>query len=334
MMDSVETRANEPGFDLFVDGGDNEPGFQAPPGWQSKEHTVAGLGVRVLSRLPDAVESRRRAFGIPIITFHDIGMNAATCFRPFFTFCRMSGSCPELDAAYAHFHITAPGHTHDAPTLPSSTSVAIPDLVKGVEKVIERFGVTRAIGFGVGIGATILLRAAVALPSTFAGLVLVSPVLFPAGYIERASVAMEAVYARGLGLGRRAKDRFLIRWLSQETCDTNHDLTQIMEDGLDRLNTSNLVRFMSSEAWREDASHIVANVKSKVLLISGKQSPLHHHSAECFASFKPEMTSWLDIDGAGSLLLEENPERVARALSLYLQGFGEYTAPPSTSVLT
>lgn len=310
------------GFEVVVEHQGNAAAFDVPDGWTYEEHVVNDVVVQAIA--PNRAHTR--ALGFPIITFHDIAMNAPLCFSTFFSYCRTSGICPQLDAAYAHYHLTAPGHLPDAATAPTSTSFEIDALAKTVVEVIERFQLRRVIGIGFGVGSTILTQAALALPKVVAGLVLVCPLFYAATFIERAFTSVDAYYTRGVGLGRRTKDRFLERWLSQETRDSNFDLTQAVEDELDRLSTPNMARFVLAEVRRPDLAGKVGQLQSKVMLVTGKESPLRFHTDDAFSSFNPENVSWLDVADKGSFVLEEAPERVARGLSLYLQGFPEYTA--------
>lgn len=308
-------------FEVVVEGKGHAAQFEVPAGWRYDVQYVRDVVVQVMTPpRPDSGLSRT-----PVITFHDVAMNAPMCYSTFFNFCRTSGICPELDTAYAHYHLTAPGHLPDSPDIANATTFEVSELSKTVEEVIERFNLRRVIGFGFGLGATILTQAALAQPKRFSGLVMVSPVLFGASFMERTFTSVDAIYTKGVGLGRRTKDRFLDRWLSPNTRDFNHDLTNTIEAELDRLSASNLARFIAAEVTRPDLSGMLRELKAKVLLVTGRDSLLRFHTEDCFASFNPASVTWLDVMDMGSHVLEEKPDRVAKALSLYLQGFGEYT---------
>ncbi len=308
-------------LEVVIEERGNAAAFEVPENWTYEVQTVRDVVVQVMT--PPRAASR--ASRTPIITFHDVAMNAPSCFSTFFAYCRSSGACPELDTAYAHYHLTAPGHLPDASDVADSTSFAVADLSKTVNEVIERFSLRRVIGFGFGIGGSILTGAALAQPKVFAGLVLVSPLFYSASFIERTFGSADALYTKGIGLGRRAKDRFLERWLSQATRDSNYDLTMTIEDELDRLSIPNMVRFAMAEVQREDLSAKLGQLKAKTLLVTGRESPLRFHTEDAFPSFNPAKVTWLDVMDMGSLVLEEKPDKVAKALSLFLQGFGEYS---------
>lgn len=311
--------AEEPAFDIAVESVGTSSTLAVPPGWTSSTHKVGAVTVEAHVHPTPTTKS----LGPPVITVHDVGMNAPSCFGSFFAFCRTAeAKCPELDSAAAHYHLTAPGHEPDAPTLPSSDAIDIDTLVRAAGEVIDRFELPRAIGFGVGIGAAVMLRAAIQKNVTFAGLILISPLIEPAGIVEKMTVGADGMFSRGFGLGlsRRAKDRFLWRWLRDDTRDLNFSLVQNLEDGLDRLNPANLTRFLAADSWRDDITQDLKSIKAKVLLVTGKESALRHHSADRFHQFDPEHASWLDVQECGSLVHEEYPEQMAQSVSLFMQG--------------
>lgn len=158
-------------------------------------------------------------------------------------------------------------------------------------------------------------------PARFAGLVLISPLIYAATTVEKMTVAADALFTRQLGFGltRRAKDRFLVRWLSDESRETNFALVQSLEEGLDRLNSSNITRMLSVDVWRDDISQDVGKI-GRCLLVTGKESSVRWHVADCYGEFKAQTTSWLDMMSAGTLVHEEHTEEVATALALFLQG--------------
>lgn len=310
---------SEAPFGVSVESEGASSSLHIPPGWTS-------FSVRLDAAQVDIYEHptpTNKSLGPPIITVHDAGMNAASCFGSFFAFCRTpEAGCPELDAAAAHYHITAPGHEPDAPTLRPDEPLSVDTLVRNVLTVVDRYNLSRVTGFGVGIGAAVLVRAALQRNTKFAGLIMISPLLEPAGVVEKMSVGADGMLSRGFGFGlsRRTKDRFLWRWLKDETREENPTLVQSIEDGLDRLNASNLTRLLTADCWRDDITAELKSIKAKVLVITGKESALRHHAAERFHEFDPEHSSWLDVHDSGSLVHNEYPEQMAQSLSLFLQG--------------
>lgn len=324
---------DEVAFDLAVGGDASSAVFPLPMDWYSESEYVGDMHVTAIRPNP-GTSAELRANGLPLVTLHDVGLNAQACFASFFSCAHNGEACPEVYSASAHYHLTAPGHTPGAPSLGASASGrTFESLADSVVEVLERFHVRRAIGIGAGAGASVLLHAALARPNVLQGLVLVSPLLQASGYAERGVAALNSATTRGLGLGRRAKDRLLTRWLSPQALDENHDLVTTFDDTLDRLNVQNMMRFMEAEAWRTDLASKLSDIKAKVLLVTGKESPLRIHTADCFSMFDPARTSWLDVEAASSLVMEEHPERVAKALRLFLQGFGPISISPAGTVV-
>lgn len=322
--EGVDEGVDEGEFNLVVENDGRAPVFALPSGWRSTEYTVGSLTVTVVAPVA-GTDAQRRANGLPIVTFHDVALSASTCFASFFSYAHASGSCPEIYASAGHYHITAAGHAPDSPVLPASFAFqSLSEIGNDVTAVLDRFNLSRVVGFGVGAGASILLHTAMLRPAAVTGLILVSPLLYASSYAERALSKLDGLFVRGLGLGRRVKDRFLTRWLSQQTLDANHDLVAVLDDSMDRLNASNVVRLMEAEAWREDLTHHLKEIQAKVLLITGKESLIREHTANCFSMLDPSKTSWIDVQVGGALVHEEHPDQVARGISLFLQGFGVY----------
>jgi pimeloyl-ACP methyl ester carboxylesterase len=312
------------GFDLIVEKSGSSPLFLLPPQWTSEERAVGDLTVTVVAPESGSAAAAK-ARGIPLVSFHDLGLSASTCFAAFFTYAHAGGACPEVYAASAHYHVTAPGCAPDAPSLPAERPFqSLVDLGAAVNEALAEFGVRRAIGFGVGAGSSVMAEAARAAPTKWAGLVLVSPLFHASGFVERGLAAADGAYVRGLGLGGRVKDRFLRRWLSPAVLEGESELVAVLDASVDRLNAGNVARYMQAEAWREGLAGHLGEIDAKVLLVTGRESALRQDTADCFSQLNPAQTSWLDVPDVGGLVHEEAPDRVARALSLFLQGFGAY----------
>ncbi|PXF46609.1 Protein NDRG3 [Gracilariopsis chorda] len=194
-------------FDLVVE---SQPGVQTlevPPNWTTDTFIVRDVTVEV------HIHPRQSTMttGPPILTFHDVGQNAAIAFGPFFSNFRRTHS--HIDAASAHYHLTAPGHMPDEPECGSSVGFGMDDMVKAVLDLLDRVQVPRCVAFGIGLGGAILIQAAATRPKAFAGLVLISPVLHPAPRWDRISTTFEGFFSKNLGMGltQRMKDRFFLQ---------------------------------------------------------------------------------------------------------------------------
>lgn len=311
--DSVDGPSDEQILGLVVeDQHSTGSNFPPPPGWQASTYFINPLSFEVH-------KSPRTTDGSAILTFPDIGQSEAA-FSPFFQYCLRENACPQIDLAYAHFHTCFPGHTTNSPSL-SSDDVSINSMIRALITLVERFEIHRLLAIGVGFGATMLVQLSAKMPKIFSGLVLISPIIFPASYPERLYQGAHNLLGTSLGLGltRRVKDSFMARWLSSSTREELCGAQSSLEEDLDRRNPINVLRLMYVEAWREDCLPLISKITCRVLLASGKASTLHFHANDALSSFNPKDCTWLDVAEVGSLVHDEAPDRMAAALSLFLQ---------------
>lgn len=320
----MNSSTNENELGVIIDGSETAAQFQPPSAWTAETYVVEPLTFEVHAPPKDYNKPTTRASTGPataILTFPDIGQGEAS-FSSFFQACRQENACPQVDHANAHYHTHFPGHATDSPNLPRTTDVSMGELVRAVLTFMTRLSIERLIGFGVGLGAQVLLRAAVIQPQKITGLMLISPVIAPCSQLERFGITAERffTYQLGLGLTRRLKDRFLIRWLSDHSRAQTFGAVISVEEDLDRRNCNNVLRLLVEDIWRGDCASLIAQLKCRVLLITGKASSLHFHVSDYFSEFDAERCSWLDVPEVGSLVQEEAPDRVTTSLSLFLQG--------------
>lgn len=298
--------------------------FPAPPGWTSEVHSFSPLTFRAhIHSQQHFTISHNDSEPVPpsILTIPDIGQGENT-FCAFFEFCRRSKHCPQLDIAPAHYHTCMPGHELDAPNLSPSDNISMDAIVSAVLALIEKRNIPRIAGFGIGYGATVLLHAAAKAPQKFSALFLISPVISASYWQEWLTQTTDSLVSRqlGIGLSRRTKDRLLARWLSHMMNEDSSGPAVALEEDLDRRNATNVLRLLSEDTSRQSATPILKNIKSRALLVTGKESSLKFHVDDNMNEFNLENVSRLDLPNVGSLVHDEEPERVARALSLFLQG--------------
>lgn len=317
---SSDIPAPPPSPFVLIDSATPSPLLTPPPTWTTSTHIISPLSLLVHQHPPSTTSLLP-----PLLTLPDVATNSST-LSSLFALARTSAVCPELDATAAHYHLNWPGHLPDDPLLSPDAPIEIPNLVQTIDELFDRFQLTKVIALGVGFGANIFLRAAMKNPTRFAGLILISPVIYAATTLERIGFAADALFTRqlGLGLSRRAKDRLIDRWLSYDSKETNFSLVQTIEEGMDRLNPANISKILLVEMWRDDISADVAKI-GRCLLVTGKESSLRWHVNDCYGEFKAETTSWLDVASAGTLVHEEDAEKVAGSLSLFLQGISPIT---------
>lgn len=287
-----------------------------PDGWEESSMDVGMFQVRHVFPSSDASISNR---DVAVLALHDVGMNSGICFQSLFDYCLATNACDELYRV-PHLFLDVQGCEVGANTVDGDLSVDA--LVKNLEQVMKQHSFSRIIGLGVGLGATILLQFAKMHPRYLLGLTLISPLIFPAGLFEKASLYYSTSVMSGFGLSRRTKDSMLYRWFSQQAIEENLELLKRFDEAMDKLNATNMARYWYVEAFRPDLSLDLKELPYRIMLVSGKQSTLRWHCADAFALFNPERVSWIDIESAGSLVHEERPDEVARSLKLFLQGCG------------
>lgn len=305
---------------VVVDSSQGDGAFPTPPSWTSQSYIIEPL--KFEQHKPFHSTNQSEITTAPsILTFPDIGQGESS-LSPFFQYCRRSKTCWQIDVAQAHYHTCFPGHEINAPNLFPQVDTSLPAIVRAITTLIERYQISRLVGFGVGFGAVVLLRAAAQMSTKFAGLVMVSPVISPSPISERFHQITDGLVSRQLGLGltRRTKDRFLARWLSDQTIEQHSGPGQALEEELDRRNAHNVLHMLAEDTWREDSSKIINQVTTRILLITGKASTLRYHVEDSIGYFDPKNTSRLDVPDVGSLVHCEDADRVARSLSLFLQG--------------
>uniref|UniRef100_A0A915PDL0 Protein NDRG3 n=1 Tax=Meloidogyne floridensis TaxID=298350 RepID=A0A915PDL0_9BILA len=119
--------------------------------------------------------------GLPLVTFHDIGMNSDMNFINFFTFLMPS----KLMKRFCVYNINAPGQEFGASKLASDFTFPTMEGLAGiVDDVVSHFGMKSFIGLGSGAGTNVLMRYATKHPSIVDALVLINPISQKAGWIE------------------------------------------------------------------------------------------------------------------------------------------------------
>lgn len=116
-----------------------------------------------------------------LITYHDLGLNYSTNFVTFFN----SGAMASVRETFCVYHITAPGQESGAEDLPEGyTYPTMDELSEQVEYVMHYYGIAHCVGFGVGLGANILVRLARRRPTMVDGLILINCNSQNAGWVE------------------------------------------------------------------------------------------------------------------------------------------------------
>ncbi|XP_048488960.1 protein NDRG3 isoform X8 [Plutella xylostella] len=266
-----------------------------------------------------------------IVTYHDLGLNYVSSFQAFFSFVDMRA----LLENFCVYHVNAPGQEEGAPSLPDDyVYPTMDELANQINYVLGHFGIKTFIGFGVGAGANILARYAVAHPQKVDALALINCTSTQAGWIEWGYQKMNSRYLRSRGMTQGVLDYLMWHHFGRGTDARNHDLVQVYRLYFSRnVNPTNLSLLIDSYVRRSDLN--IARdgntLKVPVLNITGSDSPHVDDTVTFNGRLDPTNSTWMKISDCG-MVLEEQPGKVSEAFRLFLQGEGY--APLSPTKIT
>ncbi|XP_076664908.1 misexpression suppressor of KSR 2 isoform X2 [Andrena cerasifolii] len=270
-----------------------------------------------------------------ILTYHDLGLNYISSFQAFFNYIDMR----VLLENFCVYHVNAPGQEEGAPTLPEDyVYPSMDELAEQLLFVLGHFGLKSVIGFGVGAGANILARLALAHPEKINALCLVNCVSTQAGWIEWGYQKLNVRHLRSQGMTQGVLDYLMWHHFGRGTEERNHDLVQVYKNYFERrVNPTNLALLIDSYVRRTDlniARELDPTRKKEgltlgvpVMNITGALSPHVDDTVTLNGRLDPTNSSWMKISDCG-MVLEEQPGKVSEAFRLFLQGEG-YVAPLS-----
>ncbi|KAM7345414.1 misexpression suppressor of KSR 2 isoform 2-T3 [Cochliomyia hominivorax] len=273
-----------------------------------------------------------------ILTYHDLGLNYATSFAGFFNYPLMRG----LLENFCVYHVTAPGQEEGAPTLPEDYIYPTMDELAGqLQFVLSHFGLKSIIGFGIGAGANILARFALAHPDKVGAMCLINCVSTQSGWIEWGYQSFNARYLRTKGMTQGVIDYLMWHHFGRNPEERNHDLVQMYKQHFERgINPTNLAMFINSYIHRNDLNisrtppgtpgtePSAATLKMPIMNITGALSPHVDDTVTFNGRLDPTNSTWMKISDC-AMVLEEQPAKLAEAFRLFLQGEG-YATPLST----
>ncbi|XP_044576698.1 misexpression suppressor of KSR 2 isoform X2 [Cotesia typhae] len=270
-----------------------------------------------------------------ILTYHDLGLNYISSFQAFFNYIDMR----VLLENFCVYHVNAPGQEEGAPTLPFDyVYPTMDELAQQLLFVLGHFGLKSVIGFGVGAGANILARFALAHPSKVNALCLINCISTQAGWIEWGYQKLNVRHLRSQGMTQGVLDYLMWHHFGRGTEERNHDLAQVYTNYFERkVNPTNLALFIDSYVRRTDLNinreldptrkKDVPTLKVPIINITGALSPHVDDTVTLNGRLDPTNSTWMKISDCG-MVLEEQPGKVSEAFRLFLQGEG-YVAPLS-----
>ncbi|XP_065077356.1 protein NDRG3 isoform X2 [Ochlerotatus camptorhynchus] len=263
-----------------------------------------------------------------IVTYHDLGLNYASSFAGFFNFPSMRA----LLDNFCVYHVNAPGQEEGAPTFPEDyVYPTFDELASQLLFVMSHFNLKSIIGLGVGAGANILARFALAHPDKVGALCLINCSSTAAGWIEWGYQLLNSRNLRTKGMTQSVMDYLMWHHFGRNPEERNLDLVQLYKSNFERsINPVNLAMFIDSYIKRTDLNiartpsgtpQTAASLKMPVLNITGALSPHIDDTVTFNGRLAPEKTNWMKISDCG-LVLEEQPGKLAEAFRLFLQGEG------------
>ncbi|XP_050100199.1 protein NDRG3 isoform X5 [Anopheles aquasalis] len=265
-----------------------------------------------------------------IVTYHDLGLNYASSFAGFFNFPTMRA----LLDNFCVYHVNAPGQEEGAPTFPEDyVYPTFDELGAQLLFVMTHFNLKSIIGLGVGAGANILARFALANPDKVGALCLINCSSTAAGWIEWGYQLLNTRNLRTKGMTQGVLDYLMWHHFGRNPEERNLDLVQLYKSNFERsINPVNLAMLIDAYIKRTDLNiartpsgspQTVAapSLKMPVLNITGALSPHIDDTVTFNGRLIPEKTNWMKISDCG-LVLEEQPGKLAEAFRLFLQGEG------------
>lgn len=304
-----------------------------------EEKVDAGFGPILVAR--QGIEIKPNSSQCCIVTFHDLGLNYLSNFQAFFNHSLMRPVIQRMPVV----HINAPGQEDEAKELGSDHVYPTMDqLAESVRTVCNYYGVKQAICIGVGLGANVLARVALANPDLVDGLFLINPVPTTAGWMEWAYHKRNIYYLNNLRAGdgdSRSNDVYHESSFPQCILDHliwHHFGSNPEERSLDlvnmyktyyssfKINPRNLALLIDSYLRRDDVrisrdQDENNELQCSALILCGNDSPYLDDSITMNQRLRPERSTWMKLFDCGSAL-DEQPHKVAEAFILFVQGLG------------
>ena len=253
--------------------------------------------------------------GPSLVTLHDLGLDGVSNFSGFFS---VSG-CAGIVSKFCILHLSLPGQergAHNLHTFPSPEQ-----LVRMVEVVLDQLRVSHCVMMGVGLGGYLALSLAVKCPWLVDGLVLVNTSSASSGWLEWAYTKVGMHTLRRTNTLPDSVLEFLL-WHHLGTAGKETGLAAVYRQYFaSQVNPNNLALLLQSYASRREIPLARDSVKMPVLNIVGDCSPHVEATITINMRVDPAKTTWMKITEAG-MVLEEEPDKVAEALCLFLQGLG------------
>lgn len=204
------------------------------------------------------------------------------------------------------------------------------ELGEQISDVVIDFNIKTFIGLGVGVGANILVRFALAHPEKVDTLCLLNCLSTTAGWIEWGYQKLNARHLLSKGMTQGALDYLMWHHFGRLTEERNHDLVHVYREYFEHhVNPTNLALFIDAYIRRTDLNIVreldqnrqSRTVKVPILNMTGALSPHVDDTVTFNSRLDPTSSTWMKLQDCG-MVLEEQPAKVVEAFRLFLQGNG------------
>ncbi|GJP37494.1 hypothetical protein CLOM_g21892 [Closterium sp. NIES-68] len=282
----------------------------------------------------------------PLLTYHDIALDHASCFGALF---RCPDTAPLLRQHFCVFHVDAPGHEVGATSgRQQRRKLTADDLAEQVADVISHFSLPAVTCLGVTAGAYILTLLAIKRPALVRSLILVSPVCRTPTWSEWAFNKFLLSVLSLYGLSAVVAGAFSGRYLSprphgQGLADVTHvpDLSpqsppsQPPHQGAEEAEERDphaVAQYADAFNNRRDITEAVQCIACPVLVLVGEHSAFRDDAMHLHAHLPPHLAAWFQVPSSGSLITVECPHRLCTPLDKFLRTAG-YSCPPCSPPL-
>ncbi|EGT41269.1 hypothetical protein CAEBREN_07262 [Caenorhabditis brenneri] len=264
---------------------------------------------------------------VPMITFHDLGLDSESNFQNFFQFV----SIAEFADKFCIYNVNAPGQEMDAQPLPENFQYPTMDgIAKTIESVADHFKINQFIGFGVGVGANVLLRYAAQNQNRVIALILVNCCSGKSGWVEWGYEKWNASYLRKVGMTKFTVDYLMWHHFGRNYDRCSPDIVRQYRVFFQHLpNPNSLAEFIESYIQRtplpisRDGLSGV-QLKVPVLQLVGAGSAHVEDTVEVNTKLDPAHSDWIKISDSCGLVLDDRPDAVTESMMLFLQGLGYF----------
>jgi len=289
--------------------------FDAPWNTQVIQTKLGGLTVNV--------QPSQKVSYLNIVTYHEVGLNAQSCFEGFLNHPDAS----ILKEKCTFYHITAPGQgPKEIDYKPEVAYPTMDELADQVGEVIEHFKLKRWVGMGAGAGANILLRYANNDQQRCLGLTMMAPLLATSTWLEWGfKKVADTQTSFTSGMPAFILDQLVNTYFSVKTVNECTDLVQVTKDYMSKeINAWNFGYFLAAYVDRTDLTQVIRPESFRVptLILSGGNTIHTDTVCEGFPSFNASKMSHLEIFHVGDMCHLEQPFEVIRSFKLFIAGMG------------